>query len=268
MRHEIKVELAFDRSIEIADGEIALPSTLETLSVNVPRWSGAIRLDDPEHWEGEVGAADSANAVKALEAELRARPPYPGGSVELHGGTKDIVVTAWSSNEPLSRTGGKLLLDNSINITILTKVVEGKPASTLARLLLRELAARTSPVWGAVYSRDEYDEQVMQKSPSIRAVGRDFSRFLPGLFSANYFGSLYYNFIGASAFSALESSECAEVEVIAPGVMVNLYDPTIWASDECQARKRRALDILGSQYFFSKENGSSDTEAPEWPAGT
>jgi hypothetical protein len=57
-------------------------------------------------------------------------------------------------------------------------------------------SAGRAPAWGAVSSREEYDAKVMSDGPGVAAIGRDFGRFLPGLFTLNFFGPPWVDLVG------------------------------------------------------------------------
>ncbi|MGW0828733.1 hypothetical protein [Streptomyces sp. NPDC002845] len=130
------------------------------------------------------------------------------------------------------------------------------------RSLFGEVCAAMNPLWGAVYSKSEYWAKVMEETPSIRAVGRDFSRSLPGLFSVNYFGEKYVELIGSQKFERIES---ASVERVGSGWIVDVTsDPLAWRESELVMQNESVMTEIGSEFFFLKEVTERVTRAPDW----
>jgi hypothetical protein len=73
----------------------------------------------------------------------------------------------------------------------------------------------------------EYWAKVMSDGPSIAAVGRDFGRFLPGVFWLNFFGRRYRALLGEQR---LRSTPADAVMAVDDGVLVALA-PKPWGWD-------------------------------------
>jgi hypothetical protein len=92
----------------------------------------------------------------------------------------------------------------------------------------------------------------MSDGPSVHAVGRDFSRYLPGLFSVNYFGERYVELIGREVLLHAPSERA---DTLGSGVIVVLdstigshpVDTVVSGSAEADA-----LDAIGRRHFFQK----------------
>lgn len=118
------------------------------------------------------------------------------------------------------------------------------------------------PVWGAVYPPGQYDAKVMQREPSVRAIGRDFSRWLPGLFWLNFFGSRYVELIGKDRLlSAAEGAREVDGGVLVPVT----GNPKGWDTAAYQRVEQEVVDHIGRDYFFSKEDPDKPGLAPDWP---
>jgi hypothetical protein len=205
-RHSIDVELVYDRLI--ADGG-ELGVLERVLRDAAPRWSSGLRiqLEPREH----VPVDDRAGALRdAIVAAAAARGPtyhamvaeYGGveerlsGSAEVRGASRGLIVVVGVDEYPFSRIGGALILANDISLQIRRARIERRSASEWALAVFRELCERTSPAWGSVCDSGEYWAKVMSDGPTIAAVGRDFGRYLPGIFSANFFGAPYVELLG------------------------------------------------------------------------
>jgi hypothetical protein len=256
----LDVELAYDRLI---DGEI---TTLEhVLREAAPKWSSDLRIQlEPREHEpvGERPLRDAIAAAAgargptydALVAEHGGVDERLSGSAEVRGASPELVVVVSIDERPFWRIGGALTLRNHISLQIRRAKVERRAAGEWALDVLRELCERTSPTWGSVYDIDEYDAKVMSDGPGVAAVGRDFARFLPGVFAANFFGAPYVELIGRERLLGAPGAEVAAVD---DGVLV--------VRDGGREADDRLLDHLGREHFFAKPHPPDPSRAPAWP---
>ena len=108
----------------------------------------------------------------------------------------------------------------------------------------------------------QYRAKVMSERPVVRAVGRDFSRFLPGLFWLNFFGPRYVDLIGEER---LQSSPANTIEEVDGGLLLGLGDdPGQWNSAKRRQTERAVLDAIGHDFFFSADAPGRATRAPSW----
>lgn len=130
--------------------------------------------------------------------------------------------------------------------------------------LRRTLCALPSSV-GAIRSTDEYAAKVMSDGPTIFAIGRDFARFLPGIFTANFFGDRYCALIGSDRLLSAPPSRVRRVD---DGILLALgEDPAEWCSPERAEAEQAVVAHLGRELFFSKAHSSEPTRAPDWTSG-
>lgn len=102
----------------------------------------------------------------------------------------------------------------------------------------------------------------MSDPPRIEAIGRDFGRFLPGVFWLNFFGHRYRQMIGDER---LRSAPAEEVAVIDDGVLIAIAgDPAAWDTPEYAVCEQRIRSHLGAELFFSKAEPERLTVAPDW----
>jgi hypothetical protein len=105
----------------------------------------------------------------------------------------------------------------------------------------------------------------MSTSPRIEAIGRDFGRFLPGLFWLNFFGGRYKDLIGEER---LRSAPAERVIGLDSGVIISLAaDPARWNSTEFTMSEERVRRHLGPAFFFAKSDSERETVAPDWRVG-
>lgn len=164
---------------------------------------------------------------------------------------------------PISRLGDALQLGNTITLQLRRKRVQGRAASAWATDALAALAEATSPAWGAISSSEEYNAKVMSDGPGMAAVGRDFGRYIPGVFTANFFGPPYVDLIGWERLLAAAGARSVD-----KGVLITTgNDPGQWNSDERGRRDDELLAHLGREHFFSKTAMPARTVAPNWSLG-
>jgi hypothetical protein len=102
----------------------------------------------------------------------------------------------------------------------------------------------------------------MTEEPSIRAVGRDLGRYLPGVFWLNFFGRPYRRLIGDDR---LRSAPASHVVMVDQGVLIGLgLEPTAWDSVESASAEQRVRDHLGASVFYSQAEPNRPTAAPQW----
>jgi hypothetical protein len=182
--------------------------------------------------------------------------------VELRGLGPELLVIVSIDRRVFSRLAGRGHLGNEIAFQLRARDVEKESAVVWLQRVFRDACARLSPAWAAGYATDEYWAKVMSERPVIRAAGRDFSRFLPGLFWLNFFGPRYVDFIGRES---LLSTPAPVVEQVDAGVLLGLGDdPARWNSNERRELDTAVLNVLGHDVFYSTDAPGRPTRAPSW----
>jgi hypothetical protein len=185
------------------------------------------------------------------------------GTSEVRGASPDLTVVISVDASPYSRRSGKPALNNDIAVQVRRPKVAGRPAADWSAELFAEACAVLGPLWGIVKTRSEYYRKVMNDGPGTWAEGRDFDKYLPGLFAHNYFGPPYVDLIGEDA---LLSAPAAETRKIGEGVLLVVEpDPERWDTPQAMSRNQTILDHLGREYFYDKHNPTQDFSAPTWP---
>jgi hypothetical protein len=184
------------------------------------------------------------------------------GSVELRGVGSGLIIIISVDERVASRLGEKTALGNHLAFQVRRSKVAGRSGTVWLGEVFEAFCDRLSPVWGEAGHPDEYWAKVMSERPSIAAVGRDFGRFLPGVFWLNFFGRRYRDLFGEDR---LRSTPASWVGVVNDGVLVGLgLEPSRWDTPEYAAAEQRVRNHLGPEAFFSKAEPDRLTIAPAW----
>jgi hypothetical protein len=260
---DLDAEVVFDRTLDEHD----LGRLQHLLGSLAPRWASKLRV-----WRGprdqrpvEVGRPGAlASAVLDAVAERGAtyrqlvekhgRPPHEriAGSAELRGAGPELVVIVSLDQLVLSPLGARKQLGNGVAVQVRRPTVERRPGTEWLSSAFTSLT-ELSPAWGYAAHAGEYWAKVMSDPPRIEAAGRDFGRFLPGLFWLNFFGRRYRELIGADRFTSL------------PAGLASLGDdPLAWDTPEYAILEQRLRDHLGPSLFYSKADPTRHTVAPDF----
>ena len=269
----IDVQLSFDRFI---GEDETLPTLQEVLLEAAPDWTRELHLyaaprertpvsvSSPDALRDAVmsAATERGATYKRLAAQRPPTKPRRQGTAELRGADSALTVVVVIDERPLARMGDKLLLGNSITLQLRRAKIGGQAAGEWATSVFEQLCARTEPVWGAVTALDEYAAKVMSDGPGAAAVGRDFSRFLPGVFGTNFFGPRYRDLIDEGGVREIDG---VRAEPAGSGLIVELSrDPHDWDSPPRGELEQQVVDALGRDLFFSKQHPDAATRAPRW----
>jgi hypothetical protein len=259
----IFLEFVFSRSIVPSGDEQTIARFIRTVKEICPEWASGFTVWDPSPrgrkiFEGNPDIAAKAVLSKATWADGR----RVSGNVELRGSTPELALICNISDRPLGRVGGRLLMANTIKLEARRRLIGGKDSYSLLLDFLRDGALSASPVWAAIYSGDEYRHRVMQATPSLAAAGRDFSKYLPGVFPANFYGSAYVDLMGRADLSLVP----AVVSEAGSGVLVKLsYHPADWDSPENVVENDEVTSRIGKRYFYPHNGPPAEGyAAPEW----
>ena len=258
-RDYLGVELVYDRTI--TDGNVA--SWLEHwLLTSAGAWAAnaAVRVWDPARSRREtIDLSRPGKLGEALAAHTRWFDGRHAGAVELRGATREYAILVGINDNPISWNGDSLLLGNQLCLQVMRKTVDDKPQEEFAREFLDAACRATSPMWAAMYRLSEYVAKVMQLSPSIEDIGRDFGRFLPALFAVNYFGERYVSLFGKERVAAVDQRM---IEQVGSGVIVSVASPGLWQAAD--ATYAQVLDALGREHFFDRDDRDRVTVAPDF----
>jgi hypothetical protein len=207
-------------------------------------------------------AGERGPTYRALVERYGAGDERLFGSVELRGAGLEVIVVISVDERVVSRLGDMAALGNHIAFQVRRSKVADRPGAVWIEKVFETFCDRLSPVSGQAGHPDEYWAKVMSERPSIAAVGRDFGRFLPGVFWSNFFGRRYRELFGDDRLGSTPASRVAGVD---DGVLVGLgLEPSRWDIPEYAAAEQRVCDHLGSEAFFSKAELDRPTVAPDW----
>jgi hypothetical protein len=270
----IDAEVVLDRSLTTGSG---LDVLQEVLLATAPVWCSKLRVWKSQRDQVAIDAQQPEALAKAVLAaasdrgptyralvEQHGRPPFERlfGSAELRGAGPELTVVVLIDEWITSPLGSKKYLGNQIALQVRRPKVEGYAGHAWLRETFETLCARLSPAWGSACHPAEYWAKVMSDGPRIEAVGRDFGRFLPGLFWLNFFGRRYRQLIGDER---LRSTPAERVAVIKEGMLIALgSDPRRWNTPDYARAEKQVRDHLGPELFFSKTEPDRQTVAPSW----
>ena len=271
---DLNAELVFDRFLGAGEDLDVLQPLLAGLA---PRWCSRLRLwrsrTDQRPIDVHKPGAMRSVVVRAAgergetyRALVRAygRPPHERffGSAELRGAGPELTVIVSLDEAVISPLGAKTRLGNHVSLQVRRRKVEGRGAADWTSEACERLCADLSPVWGCARHENEYWAKVMSDGDRIEAIGRDFGRFLPGVFWLNFFGRRYRQLMGDER---LRSAPAETVVSIDDGVLIGLGGvPQAWQSAAYVRNEQNVLDHLGPEFFFSKPEPDRQTVAPDW----
>jgi hypothetical protein len=270
---DLDLEVVCDRYLG-APGELEV---LQSLLVKAaPRWCTRLRVLASAREQVPVDAGQpGALGAAVLEMATRRGPTYqalverggPGdervfGSAEVRGASPELVVVVSVDERVVSPLGQATVLNNTVSLQVRRSKVAGWKGSDWSFEVFQSLCDRLSPAWGWAGHPGEYWAKVMTEEPSIRAVGRDFGRYLPGVFWLNFFGRPYRQLIGDDRLRSTPASHLAMVD---QGVLIGLgLAPTDWDTAEYATAEQRVRDHLGASVFYSKAERDRPTVASPW----
>ena len=264
----------------VCDRYLGAPGELEVLQdllVEVaPRWSTRLRVLRSAREQIPVDASQpGALRAAVLEMATRRGPTYqalversgPGdervfGSAEVRGASQELIVVVSVDEQVVSSLGRATVLNNTVSLQVRRPKVAGRKGTDWSSEVFQALCARLSPAWGWAGHPSEYWAKVMTEEPSIRAVGRDLGRYLPGVFWLNFFGRPYRQLIGDDR---LRSVPATHVAIVDQGVLIGLgLEPMDWDTEEYATAEQRVRDHLDAHLFYSKAEPDRLTVAPQW----
>jgi hypothetical protein len=184
----------FDRYLGTGGSLDVLQEALVELA---PRWAAKLRV-----WRGpkdqrpiDTGQPGTLNAAIMLAVSERGPrygslvkqhgiPPFErlAGSVELRGSGSELTVIVSVDTMTVSPLAGRQQLGNRIALQVRRAKVGRSSGDRWLAEAFQLLCARLSPAWGWTGAAREYWAKIMSDPPGAEAIGRDFGRFLPGVF--------------------------------------------------------------------------------------
>jgi hypothetical protein len=250
----------------------ALDVIEQLLRARAPQWSSHLSVW-PTDVDGILVESEGSFRKAVLTGAIERGPLYrqlvesfgPGdervfGTVEVRGADPSLTVVVDLDERILIRGGQNF--GNSIDFEVRSSPVDGAPAAAWMEETCRKACLTLPVAWARAGTPGEYWAKAMSTTPRIQAIGRDFSRYLPGLFWLNFFGKQYCDLIGEEKLLQCPASSA---ERLGDGILVVLYeDPYAWQTNEYQEKERETIDDIGTLYFFSKDHPDRITVAPSW----
>ena len=197
-----------------------------------------------------------------LYVKLGGQPGDIIGNVEFRGSHDDLIVLISVDERPFFRRAHEWSFGNYITFQVRTADIEGMPAHTWTRNAFEALVVALDPVYGMAHSCEEYDYKNMWTEGGLWAIGRDISRYLPGIYWLNFFGKPYCDLIGKEK---LLTAPAHETKGIGSGVLLGLSaDPFAWDTENYRQVENAVLDHSGERFFFSREEPNRKTIAPDF----
>jgi hypothetical protein len=273
---DLDAEVVFDRCLASGD-EFDVLQTL--LAASAPEWCSRLRVWvsardqrplDPSRpgalKEAVLAAMSERGPTYRALVQRYGKPPFkrPVGTVELRGGDRDLTVVVTSDEMVLSPVGGKRNLGNQIIVQVRDAAARNRFGGEWVGELFTALCEQLSPAWGSAGTVDEYWAKVMTDSPAIEAVGRDFGRYLPGLFWLNFFGRRLCDHLGERHLIATPAHVVRRINA---GVLIGFSaEPGQWQTPEYQAGQAWGRRHLGEDLFFDRTRSSGRVIVPAWDA--
>jgi hypothetical protein len=254
--------------------ENALPEIENILHKILPRWSRKLRARLDTGSKEWFDASKPGTLDGAIRRVIQPGRKYkslvkrygPGkyerqlGNVTLTGEYSGVYVFLNLDDWLFAPQQDRQLFGNSISIWIERKEVEGIGAAQWMAGAFAMLCESLDFMFGFAYCNGEYYSKNMNTTHGLSAIGQDPSRYLPGLYWINFFGKPYLELIGKKQ---LMTTPAALTKDIKNGVLVQFADdPLSWQGQKYVSTINDALDHIGRQYFFDRQNINRFTIAP------
>jgi hypothetical protein len=250
------------------------PAIIRWLTSCAPRWCGRLSVLGPEdklipldlghsRWlseAAELSMTDYGRELSVHKQRFRSGPRLPESSFEMHGANRQVVAVIGTDLLGVwRRLDGNTFINNYISLQILTSRVEGRSWADWAYDCFTSGCCSTCPEYAYAEVHDEYEALNMDRSHGVEAIGRDFAKYLPGIYWLNYFGPHLTRVMNRDR---LLSAPAIKVEPLGEGVLlVQRERPEDWDRPEVMERRKAIRKHIGAGYFFDRQ----DTVTP--PAG-
>lgn len=271
---DLDAEFVFDRFL---DGGDHLDVLQRVLAATAPVWSAGLHVVRPTeepvpvdvNERGALAAAvltaihEPGPVERALVDVYGSAPREPFvGTVELGGGDPGLAVTVALDQQSVRWDGPTCHLGNTIRMEVRRPRVQGISSTRWLREATQSLCQALSPAWASARHPGEHWAKVMSDGPRVEELGRDFGRYLPGVFWLNFFGPPYRDLVGVTRLRAAPGRWIA---MVGGGAVVEVdSNPRAWDTPSYAVAEQRIRDHLGPNLFFSKGEPSRKGRAPDW----
>jgi len=270
------MDVEIDFSFDLASGA-SLDAIQTLIRDSAPTWSSSLRIWHTRNRQTPIDIGQEG----ALRREVKRALSYHGptyeamterlpveerraGAIELRGGSTELIIIIEVDELPFAPAGRALLFGNRISFQIRRSKVENCASYEWSEAILLQACSSLQPAWAGAWTPEEYVSKVMAASEVSDAIGRDISRYIPGLFWLNFFGAEYCNFIGEET---LLSVPC-EARRVGSGVLIKLDARPAWNTPSYRRAESATLRHIGREFFFDRNRSPQITKAPLWgPVG-
>ncbi|NLF32639.1 MAG: hypothetical protein GX591_17325 [Planctomycetes bacterium] len=151
-------------------------------------------------------------------------------------------------------------LKNQLSIYFGASYGGDERGARIATRCLQAIVECWGPVFACACMAQEYDAKNVVKGANVRRMpcGREFSRHLPGVYWATYFGSDCADFFG---HDRLMSSPAPRVESAGNGAIIFLAKgPSHWRRDRYRQTEKRVREHLGVEHFWDLRHPHRQTQ--------
>lgn len=182
------------------------------------------------------------------------------GSIAAAGlGLSDKAILTSRARKSLSVfLSGSTRTDSPLGNRISLELLEPTRADAPMLLsFLRAQVARCPCKYGYAGLRQEFENQNIDRSHGVRALGVNLMVSLPGVYWLNFYGPEYLAFRPGTNWRAIHGLE------VGGGMLVQAFeDPWSWNEVAPLATKARIRDVIGRDLFFEREAPARPTIAP------
>lgn len=192
----------------------------------------------------EEKARSEANQ-KRLARAIGTVSPFMRTLGSIHLARQDEEIHLHFDKFPFSERAHMWKFGNSLTI----RIFESSRSSLLGKL--KELYDSCDFEYGYVCHPDQYRDSNISVDNGEKAVGLDFSRYLPGLYWGNFFSDRLCQLIGLTSSRQIEGHQLLRLK---RGLfMCNLMSPDSWELPDFRRSATAARNCIGEEHFFDKE---------------
>jgi hypothetical protein len=224
------------------------------LWAHLQEWRSGLRLLAEYEDEGAGIAVEERKLAETLPAVAPMR--FGLCAANMAGAYTGVAAFVQCSRNSLPPELNML----TIEVTDLLRV-EGRVVADWARSFFCAVVAAVPLRYGQARTRAEFDaKNMIRENRSVKAVGVNLKRSLPGLYWFNFLGPDYVDLMGRESIA---SAPAPIVEELGGGFCIGLGDdPGSWSTREYQQRESAVLAHVGESFFFSKADPGRLTRAP------
>jgi len=217
--------------------------------------NGILDLPEPgalRHWI-DVKLARSEENSKQLRTLINDEIPYPRALGSIHFVSKDGMknVHLHFDQFRLAPVLDELRFGNILSIESEDSSTSGNQLAEIALSVMTTLFDNDLFDHGFCCASGEYNESNLDRDGGgVRAVGLDASKWLPGFYWANYFGSHLCELVGRDVL--MTTPGCRRIQLGSGVLVANTLPPDRWSDAEFIENSQSAMSHIGRHLFFEK----------------